>query len=105
MEHDDIYKFTLFKIERIELHCMISSNLKPEPNRQNFLLLNSTMFNVYFNLKPDSVEDLLDMVNYFQHFAMWKHFNDFKPPIRPILSARLVNSKPAAQRMRKIVLR
>ena len=105
MTHDDVYKFTLFKIERIELHYMISSNLKNGPARQNFVLLSNTIYNVYLNVKPDVIEDVMDILNYFKHFEMWKHFSDFKPSVRPILNSRLVNSKPATVRMRKLIIK
>lgn len=105
LEHDDVYKFTLFKIERAEIHYMISSNLKPEPQRQNFLLLNITIFNVYLNIKPDSIEDILDLVSYFEHFAMWKYLEDFKPNIRPVLNAKLANSRPATKRARRMIIK
>jgi len=105
LTNDDIYKFTILKLERVELHYMISSNLKPQPQRQNFILLNSTIFNVFFNIKPDIIEDILDVTSYFQHFMLWKDLEDFKPNIRPILNLKLVSLKPATLKMRRLVIK
>ncbi len=107
--HDDAYKFTVFKIERTEFHYTIASNLKNDKNlRQNFILLNSTIYNVFFDIKPDIIEDILDVVSYFQHFNLWKHLDDFKPNVRPILRGELSNlrsSIPANKETRKLVLK
>jgi hypothetical protein len=104
LERDDRYKFTLFRIDRVNLNYQISSNLKPELARQNFILGNVMIANVNVNIKPDIIEELIDIGSYFKHFALWKELEPFKPNIRPVLNEKLVNSKPATRKMRSLVI-
>ena len=63
---------------------------------------------MFFDIKPDIIEDILDVVSYFQHFNLWKHLEDFKPNVRPILRGELSNlrsSNPANKQTRQLVLR
>jgi hypothetical protein len=84
---------------------MLSSNLQPEPKRRNFVLLNNIIYNIYINFKPSIVEDILDVVQYFQSFQLWKTIEDLKPSIRPCLNKKLVQSKPSTIKLRKLIIR
>lgn len=104
LEHDDYYRYTLFKMERTECHVMLSSNLS-ESNLQNFIILNTTVFNVNINIKPLVVEDLLDVVNYFKNFNMWQKMEKLKPSVRPVINKKLVESKESTMKLRKLIIR
>ena len=76
-----------------------------QSERQNFILLNSTIYNVFVNAKPDIIEDLLDIVSFFQHFQLWKILEEFKPNVRPILNLKLASLKPATIKMRRLIIK
>jgi hypothetical protein len=47
----------------------------------------------------------MDVANYFMNFFIWNKLDDLKPSIRPVLNQKLVTSKPATQKLEKLVIR
>ena len=95
----------ILKMERIETHCMMSSNLKQGPLRKNYTLLNNSIYNLNINIKPEIIEDLMDIAQYFKNFMFWGIMDGLKPTVRPILNKKLSSAKPANEKMRKLVIR